>query len=223
MSDTDIDARDRLGRTDLLWAAWMHGPEATRQLLEQGADINARDSYQWTPLMVAVRAGQTEMVRLLLTHGAEITGVDVHGTTVLTMALDRGDEEIAQLLQGAGAKEPALIVAARKTGANAIPTLRVEKETYTQEEHIRYWIGVRPLTRTPIPESLRETVRLHVTQPDGTIRTELRTWPRDGAMQGGWEGGWGFGSTKPEVGTYTLVYEFAGLQTEPATLVIVAS
>ncbi len=223
MSSPDINTADDLGRTALLLAAWMKGADETGRLLDQGAHIEAEDCYGWTPLTVAVRAGQGDTVRLLLQCGAGIPGLDVYGEAVLTMALRRGYTEIARLLQEAGAKEPPIVEQARRTGVNAIPLLRLEKATYTRGEHIRFWVGVRPLADEPIPQHLWSTTRLRIRQPDGTRRTERGGWPKDGCLDRGWEGGDGLRVERPEAGIYSLVFEFAGLQTEPAMLIIEAS
>lgn len=50
-----VNARDKLGRTALHYAAW-NGPVTSahvRLLIAAGADINAKDKQGWTPLMVA--------------------------------------------------------------------------------------------------------------------------------------------------------------------------
>ena len=219
--ERDLETCDRLGRTALLWAAWMKGADETRRLLDLGACLETKDCYGWTPLSVAVRAKQTDTVRLLLDRGAAIPGADVYGQAVLTMAIREGDGEIIQMLRDHGAKEPFLVEQARQTGINAIPLLRLEKASFTQNERVFFWVGVRPLTDAPIPHVLWETTKLHITgPPDGISRTERGGWPSDGCMEHGWEGGDGLRCANPEPGVYKVVFEFAGLRTEAAALTI---
>ncbi len=225
MDERDLETKDRLGRTALLWAAWLHGPDETRRLLDLGACIETTDSYGWTPLTVAVRAEQTETVRLLLARGASIPATDVYGQTVLTMALGRKLTAIAQMLEAHRAKEPALIVQARQNGIDAIPTVDLEKRKSRFEpgERVFFWIGVSPLTDAPIPKTLWNTTWLHITEPNGTLRTERGIWPMDGCMERGWMGGCGLRRPDPEPGVYKVVFEFAGLKTEPVKITVGSS
>jgi hypothetical protein len=219
MTGIDFNARDRLGRTPLFWAAWREGADETGRLLDQGSPLEGADAYGWTPLTAAVRAGQTESVRLLLERGAAIPAPDVYGEAVLTMALRRRFTEIARLLQYAGAKEPPIVDKARRTGTNAFPILRHEKESYHQDEIVRFWVGVSPLTDEPIPRHLWTTT-LRITQPDGVLRSYSGGWPKDGCPERGWEGAEGLRANVPDKGVSTVVFEFAGLQTEPARLIV---
>ncbi len=59
---TPADARDALGSTPLLDAAWSGDIEIARFLLDHGAEVNARHRESGsTPLQYAVLTGRTEM------------------------------------------------------------------------------------------------------------------------------------------------------------------
>jgi hypothetical protein len=49
----DINVRDSVGRTALMWAVWRDNFEIVRLLVQRGADVNARDSNGSTALMLA--------------------------------------------------------------------------------------------------------------------------------------------------------------------------
>lgn len=79
-SGANIEAKDEIGRTSLMWAGFQGAPAMVAYLIAQGADINARDRAGRTGLMWAAIAGQGEVVRMLLRHGADVGLVDAKGT-----------------------------------------------------------------------------------------------------------------------------------------------
>jgi ankyrin repeat protein len=67
----DIGARDEVGNTALMNAAYMGQLAATVWLLEHGAEINAKSSKGDTALSYAKARGHTEVVALLTAKGAQ--------------------------------------------------------------------------------------------------------------------------------------------------------
>jgi ankyrin repeat protein len=70
-----IDARDRTGRTALMWAAGWHHPEVVGVLLRHHADVNARDKRGRTALTWAAQ-GESDIVDALVRHGARESVTD---------------------------------------------------------------------------------------------------------------------------------------------------
>jgi hypothetical protein len=66
-----IDERDAMGRTALLWAAARGDARAVVILLSHGADPNIMDDYLAPPVSYAADRGHTDCVRLLLEANAE--------------------------------------------------------------------------------------------------------------------------------------------------------
>ena len=106
---TPADARDALGSTPLLDAAWSGDIEIAKCLLDHGADVNAhhRESGS-TPLQYAVLTGRTEMTKLLLSAHASVSGEYRDGQSLLHVAAVRGYAPIIDLLVQAGANVQAL-------------------------------------------------------------------------------------------------------------------
>lgn len=102
----------------------------------------------------------------------------------------------------------------------AKPMLLLEKKVYVRGEAIRCWVGAGVAGNRPIPKKQWESCRLRVARPDGTCAMYPMGWPADGMIDMDGEGGWNFGEEDVEVGTNTLVFEFAGKQTEPIALVV---
>lgn len=94
-SGADANARDGMGSTPLIDAAWSGNAEIARALLQHGADINAthREAGS-TALEYAVLTGRTAVVKLLLAAGADTTRRYRYGQTVLHLAAARGFPEI---------------------------------------------------------------------------------------------------------------------------------
>lgn len=99
----NVDARDRYGKTALMWAILKGRPVLARYLVEQGANVNARDWENTTSLMWAVVAGDSDMVKFLIDNNAHLHVKDMYGDTALTMAHKRGKKAIAEMLIDAGA------------------------------------------------------------------------------------------------------------------------
>ena len=67
---TDINARDKEGRTPLMHAArWGH-TDIVIALVDKGADVNIKDEGGNTALMVATKGRYIEIVTLLKAAGA---------------------------------------------------------------------------------------------------------------------------------------------------------
>jgi len=67
----DVNARDKVERTPLHWAACMGHTALAELLLSQGADVNAEDQVGLTPLQLAILTRNAELADLLLKHGAK--------------------------------------------------------------------------------------------------------------------------------------------------------
>ncbi|KAL8367273.1 hypothetical protein RB599_010322 [Gaeumannomyces hyphopodioides] len=99
---TEIDIRDREGRTPLWWAA-RNGHEAVvKQLLATGkVDVESKDGM-WgrTPLSWAALHGHEAVVKLLLaTRKVDVDSKDgVRGQTPLSLAAENGHEVVVELL-----------------------------------------------------------------------------------------------------------------------------
>ncbi|MBV9926673.1 MAG: ankyrin repeat domain-containing protein [Acidobacteria bacterium] len=109
----DLDAKDRQGRTALMYAhAYKYRPaslDAVKLLLAAGARVNDADNNGRTPLMLAVQDNFTDEVKTLLAAGARasINARDGHGKTALLYVKSVFDEdasaEIIKVLAAAGA------------------------------------------------------------------------------------------------------------------------
>ena len=69
---TDLNTRDRNGRTALHDAAQYGHKEIIEMLIAKGEDVNAKEDRDGrTPLDLAIRKKQSETAALLRTHGAK--------------------------------------------------------------------------------------------------------------------------------------------------------
>jgi murein DD-endopeptidase MepM/ murein hydrolase activator NlpD len=96
----DVDARDELGQTPLIYALSADaGPTMVGTLLAAGADVDATTHAGWTPLMYAARdSSSAEVVQLLMLAGADPTRVNVDGQTAADLARRNPDVASTWLL-----------------------------------------------------------------------------------------------------------------------------
>lgn len=98
----NIEARDALGRTPLVWAAQYDNKNAIRTLLDSGADVKVRDLFGNTVMHLSEYPMDT--LRLLADFGAPLDSHNnVAGYTPLHDAIERGIASKVQALLQFGA------------------------------------------------------------------------------------------------------------------------
>ena len=86
----DVDSKDEIGRTPLMWAAYKGHVEIIRLLLDHGADVNNRTyGDYYIALHWAASYGKDESVKLLIERGANLHVVNNNGSTALNEAKRR--------------------------------------------------------------------------------------------------------------------------------------
>ena len=87
-NEVELNARDKTGKTPLLWAIRSKEHEVVYYLLDNGADPNIGDKNKVTPLFWAVRMRRPELVTALMNKGADIKLRDSQGKDVFDYAKD---------------------------------------------------------------------------------------------------------------------------------------
>lgn len=94
----DVNAKDHLGFTPLLWASTNKHKEIVGFLISKGAELNVQ-AGGLTPIMRATVFGHKDIVDLLLSRGADINAKsNGDGRTALMLAMDEDTMDIAELL-----------------------------------------------------------------------------------------------------------------------------
>jgi len=111
----NIEARNEMGDTPLIWAAEMNEPKAVQALLEHNANIEAKNnkhSYPSgeTPLIASIPVSKfsntldpLHSAKLLLEHHANVEAKDDYGRTALMEAATWGKPDACKLLLEYGA------------------------------------------------------------------------------------------------------------------------
>jgi ankyrin repeat protein len=99
----DVDARDPVGMTALLFATWYGHLSLIQVLLNAKADVNAASIDGWSALQHAAYRGSLEIVQELLNAKADVNSQNKCGYSALMWASSSGHQDVVQLLLKAGA------------------------------------------------------------------------------------------------------------------------
>src|SRR5262249_22750866 len=99
----EVDARDKLGITPLMWAVNRGNLPLIRFLIDAGADVNAKDREKHNESTVLMYAQRIDTAELLLRHGANPSACNASGETAWEYALlnnhIRGYRRLADLIR----------------------------------------------------------------------------------------------------------------------------
>lgn len=95
---TNINTRDKYGRTPLIWAAINNSEYTAKRLLEAGADIDAQDKEGWTALMFASWNNYYSLAKMLIDFDANMELKNNRGRTALECAAWNKATQTADLL-----------------------------------------------------------------------------------------------------------------------------
>lgn len=84
----NVNARDDIGRTPLMWTAMTGHPRIAKLLIKKGSDVNVHDDGKWTALMQAADYGHADVVSVLLNAGADVNAKNNAGWTSLMIAAE---------------------------------------------------------------------------------------------------------------------------------------
>jgi len=101
---SDVNAKDRMGRTALHSAAEKGHTNIVKFLIDRGADINATSwGDRQTALHRAAGEGHADVVKLLIDRGADVNAKTRSQGTPLHNAASKGDRKTVELLLSKGA------------------------------------------------------------------------------------------------------------------------
>ncbi len=94
----DLESRDILGYTPVIWAAKEGHPLEVSLLLSKGAELESKDVQGYTSLSWAAENGHEAVVRLLLERGADASTTTNRGASPLYLASRNGHENVIRTL-----------------------------------------------------------------------------------------------------------------------------
>ena len=100
---TNVDAKDKIGWTALLWATTMGQEDAAEYLIERGASIDVKTEDGDTLLHRSALAGAGKLVARFVAMGVQVDANGVDGQTPLHCAVSQGHKDVAEFLLTKGA------------------------------------------------------------------------------------------------------------------------
>ena len=101
--DLNVNAKDKLGMTPLMFTAWHERPDVINVLVKARAIVNAQDNDGWTSLMYAAKSGNPDSVNALVNAGADVNAKNNIGRTPLMYAAQSGNIDSVNALVNASA------------------------------------------------------------------------------------------------------------------------
>jgi len=101
----DMEAKDAVGGTALMVAAYCGSVEVAKLLVEAGADTEAKRASGATALMLAAQFGSVEVAKVLVEAGADMEAKTLMGNNAAALALQYNQPTIFALLDPAAALE----------------------------------------------------------------------------------------------------------------------
>ncbi|MDR3026467.1 ankyrin repeat domain-containing protein [Chryseobacterium sp.] len=97
-SGTDVNTKDKKGRSLLLIATINKQSEMAKLLVSYKANVNLQDDQLDSPFLYAGASGQTELVKLYLENGVRFDLFNRYNGTALIPACERGHVETVKVL-----------------------------------------------------------------------------------------------------------------------------
>ena len=103
----EVDARDKFGKTPLMWAASMGNEPLATALWKAKADLSAQDRSGWDPLFAACHGGHSRLATVWAAT-SDVNRATADGTTALMAASQAGHTTVVQLLLNKKARPDAV-------------------------------------------------------------------------------------------------------------------
>lgn len=97
-SKSNLEIKDKNGRTALMIAAYNHDNKIAELLVAAGADVNAQDNMQNSPFLYAGAKGNVPLLKMGLENGASFNLYNRYGGTALIPAAEKGHLEVVKIL-----------------------------------------------------------------------------------------------------------------------------
>lgn len=95
---SDLEKRDKKGRTALMIATYNEDNAIAEMLIAAGADVNAQDDMLNSPFLYAGASGYVPILKMCLANGANFNVYNRYGGTALIPAAEKRHLEVVKIL-----------------------------------------------------------------------------------------------------------------------------
>jgi ankyrin repeat protein len=98
-SEIEVNSKDSLDYTPLMYALELDDPKIAKYLIDKGANVNTVNKHGYTPLIIAIKNQNLKLIRLLIENDADKYYVDKYGRLAFSYAEETNNNQIIELMK----------------------------------------------------------------------------------------------------------------------------
>ena len=143
-ADTDLNSRDMMGNTALIYTTSKNNFEATKKLIKKGANLSILNAENESALFLSIKNGCEKIFNLLIDNNAAVLTIDKNGNNILhrLILLEWSDHILdAKYYKKIINKHPELLFKKNKDEKSPIDLLAMSNDNHRNKKFINSLVG----------------------------------------------------------------------------------